>query len=210
MEEVKKNPKYDGMTISELESDVEKFHLSSREFQKEMFERLEYLRMTNRYKENLRYKTSSFWMYLEDRFTIRENTYRENVRAYSKFPEYTLEYGVGLVSKVNRVCGPMKVEKVMSEIRDMAANRKTPLSRGKMETIIKKHATPQIKKTITDWKAMYEAEKLAHDRTKEALKVAMKTVKERDEQIERLKVTAQKVTRIRKIFDEPTQRVASV
>jgi len=198
-----KNQKYDGINITELETKIDKLNTLSREHQKEMYERLEYLRFTNRYKENPRYKTSSFWLYLGDRFTIREGTYRDNVRVFTKFPEYVIQYGVGMIAKIDRICGGMRVEKVISEIQQEATNRKTPLSREKMETIIQKHlSTPKIKKEIVNWKAMYEHEKVIHDRTKEALRVAVKENKELREQIEKLKVTAQTVTTIRKLFNK--------
>jgi hypothetical protein len=202
-QEEKKVTKYDGVSITELETKIEKLHILSREHQKEMYECLEYLRTSYRYKENPHYKKSSFWAYLEDRFTIREGTYRENVRAFSKFPTYAIEYGVGMVAKIDRVCGGMKVDKVISEIQHEAAAHKTPMSRKNMETIIEKYRkTPKVKREITDWKAMYEHEKATHDKTKEALRVAMKKINELNEQIEKLKVTAQTVTSIRKLFDK--------
>lgn len=209
--EEKKVTKYDGIRIEELEAQIEKLHILSREHQKEMYECLEYLRHTGRYKENAHYKKSSFWVYLEDRFTMREGTYRENVRAFIKFPVYTIEYGVGMVAKIDRLCGGMRVDKVISEIQREAAARKTPMTRKNMEIIIQKNRkTPKIKREITDWKAMYEAEKSAHNKTKEALKIAVATVKELNDQIEKLKVTAQKVTRIKRITDEgPIQRMAT-
>jgi hypothetical protein len=208
MEEIKKNDKYDGINISELEAKIKKLYTLSRENQKEMYECLEYLRTTYRFKENPRYKKSSFWEYLEDNFTIRQGTYRENVRAFTKFPKYALEYGIGLVSKIDRVCGGMRVEKVISEIQQEGIAHKMPLSRAKMEAIIQKHwPIPKIKKEITDWKSMYENEKLAHDHTKEALQVAVKKVKELNEQIEKLKITAQVAITIRKMFDKPNSTI---
>ena len=213
MNETEKNQKYDGITISELEGKIEKLHILSREHQKEMYECLEYLRMTGRYKENPRYKKSSFWMYLEDRFTIREGSYRGNVRAFTKFPKYTLEYGVGMVSKIDRLCGGMKVDKVISEIQQEATSHKTPLSRDKMESIIQKYRSVKNKKEKPDWKTMYEHEKAAHETTKEALRFAMKKIKELNEQIEKLKVTAHTVTSIKRIFDKekyPIQHPSTV
>ncbi len=210
--EEKATGKYDGISITDLESKIEKLNSLSRENQKEMYECLDYLRMTGRYKENTTYKKASFWSYLEDRFTIREGTYRENVRAYTKFPEYAIEYGVGIVSKIDRLCGGVRVSKVLSEIQQEEKNRKTSLPRAKIESIIQKHrTTPKIKKEIVDWKSMYEHEKSTHENTKEALRVAMGKIKELNAQIEKLKVTAQKVTRIKKIFDErPTQHMATM
>ncbi len=211
--EEKKNPKYDGITITELEAKVEQFRTQSRENQKEMYECLEYLRLSNRFKENPRYKKATFWVYLEDRFTIRENTYRENMRAFSKFPEYSCEYGVGMVAKVDRECGGMRVEKVFSEIQREAAIHKTPLSRAKMGDIIQKNRlTRKIEKKITDWKSMYVHEKAAHDQTKAALRTAVRKVEELNEQIAKLRPAAQNIISIRELLnrqDKPVMRQAT-
>ncbi len=203
MEKTKKEPtKYDALSISDLEGKIEKMFTLSRESQKEMYEVLEYLRTSGRFKENTRYKKALFWEYLEDRFTIRQGTYRENVRAFVKFPSHAVEYGVGIVTKIDRVCGSKKIGKVMEEIAKEAATHKKPLNRASIESIIQKHrARRAIKKAITDWKAMYETEKAAHEKTKAALKVAMTAIKERDEQIEKLKNTAAKFNKVRTILD---------
>ncbi len=212
MEETKKNEKYDGIALVELETKIEKLRIESRESQREMYECLEYLRTSYRYKENTRYKKASFWQYLEDRFNIRQGTFRENVRSFTKFPQYSVEYGVGLVAKIDRICGGIKVDKVISEIKEEATSRKNGVPIDKIESIIQKNrSTKKIKKEITDWKAMYETERQAHDKTKEALKFAMGKIKELNEQVAKLKVTATKWSRIRDVFeDRPRERIATM
>jgi hypothetical protein len=203
MKETKKEPtKYDALSIGDLEGKVEKMFTLSRESQREMYEVLEYLRTSGRFKENHRYKKTSFWDYLEDRFTIRQGTYRENVRAFLKFPEYAVEYGVGIVTKIDRVCGSKKIGKVLDEITKEAATRKKSINRAFIEAIIQKHRiAPAITKTITDWRAMYEAERAAHDATKVNLKIAVAKVKELQEQVEKLKETAGVLDRVRVFID---------
>jgi hypothetical protein len=193
---------FDSLSIVELEKRVEQNHLLSREAQKEMYVMLEYLRTSNRYKENPRYKKSLFWEYLEDRFTIRQGTYRENARAFLKYPEYAVEYGVGLVTKIDRVCGKTKVDKVIGVIAKETATHKKPLDRTAIENIIQANrSTPRIEKVITDWKAMYEAERAGHEETKKALKVAVATVNELRQQVDMLKRTAETFGKVRDVLE---------
>lgn len=198
-EELKK--KYDAKSIGDLEASVERSFTLSKEHQREMYVCLEYLKMTSRFRENTRYKKATFWTYLSDRFTIREGTYRENVRAFCNYPDFAVEYGVGLVTHIGNACGSKKIAKVISEITKEEQVRKKPLNRANISGIISKHATVKIEKKITDWHAMYEHEKLAHETTKQSLKLALAQVKELTEQVEKLKVTAETVTSIRNLFD---------
>ncbi len=197
---VKVPTKYDALTIAELEGSVEKMFTLSRESQKEMYCVLEYLRTSNRFKENTRYKKSSFWEYLEDRFTIRQGTYRENVRAFVKFPDFAVEYGTGLVTAIEGKCGNLKTAKVIAEIIKEEAAHKKPLNRMAIQSIIDKHAKPRIEKVITDWKAMFESESARHEITKNNLKIALAEIKELHEQVEKLKATAQKFGEMRDLF----------
>ena len=204
----KKQPnKFDGISLTELEASIEKLHSMSRESQKEMYETLEYLRTSGRFRENYRYKKANFWTYLEDRFTIREGTYRENAIAFLKYPKPAIEYGVGLITKIGRVCGRANTAKVLSEIEKEGASRKAQLPRAKIENIIHKYAVVKPEKKIVDWKAMYEAESAAHAKTKDALRDAMKTIAELKEQVEKLKKTAEKVGMIKGIMDKQSMPV---
>lgn len=211
MEEKELEGKYSSICINDLEKKIDSLKTVSRESQKEMYECLEYLRMSNRFKENATYKNSSFWKYLDDRHGIREGTYRDHVRAYSKFDEYAVKYGIGLIAKIDRVCGGMAVEKVVSEIQKESESRKTPIPRAKIESIIHRfEKKPRRKKEAKpDWKNLYMTEKRAHDLTKTALKTAMERIKELNEQVAKLKVTAGKVSEIKKIFAEPARHAPS-
>lgn len=199
--------KYDGIPLQEIETKIESLYTSSRESQKEMYEMLDYLRMTKRFKENTVYSKSTFEDYLEDRFTIRMKTFRENVMAFSKHPEAAVSLGVGVVSKIRRLCGTTKTKKVIDEIQKAGENRKTPLPRANIETIIRKNADPKKleKRQHSDWKAMYEYELSMHEKTKESLRHAMARVKELEGQVERLKMTASMVTNIREIIGRQSE-----
>ena len=194
--------KYDKIVLAQLETRVVTLHSMSRESQKEMYEILEYLRVSVRFRENPVNKKSTFWQYLDDRFTILENTFRQNVRAFNKYPEASVKHGVGLVAKIGRQCGGPKTKAVLSEIKAADEKRKTPLTRANIETIIQKHAKPKIEKKITDWQSMYHRELAAHDQTKESLRVAVARVHELSDQVEKLKNTALVVSGIRDVFEK--------
>ena len=182
------NSKFDSMSIYELESSVETSSRLAKEHQLDMYSTLEYLRMTCRYKENAAYSKASFWRYLEDRFLIKEKAYRDNVRVYTKFPEHALTYGPGVISRIDRICGSTKVEKVVSEIKRAITSRKKEPSCDVIDNIIASNrSTRKIEKTITDWKAMYEHENVAHLATKQLLKEANETIKVLNAQVVRLK-----------------------
>jgi len=192
--------KYDVFTITDLESQVEQMFTLSRESQKEMYFVLEYLRTTNRYKENSRYKKSSFWEYIDDRFTIRQGTYRENVRAFVKFSDFAVEYGTGIVTSIVNKCGTAKTKRVITEIQKEEEVHKRPITRVAIQKIIDKHAKPRIEKVITDWKSMYEVECIRHEATKINLKIALSKIDELQDQVAKLKSTAQKFNQMRKVF----------
>jgi predicted nucleic acid-binding Zn-ribbon protein len=198
--------KYDKLSIGEIEERIEKSFLQSRQSQKEMYEMLYYLYTTKRFKENPRYKKVSFDTYLQDNFNIRMNTFRENVRAFTNYSDFAVEYGAGLVTKIANICGAKKISKVISEIEKEEKTHKNGLNRAVIENIIQKNATPKIEKQVTDWKAMYEAEAAAHEATKQALRVAVTKVKELQDQVRKLKVTAQGVIHTRE--HKPAMRPA--
>jgi hypothetical protein len=204
MEEEKKFGK---MNIGEIEGKIRKLSLMSKENQFEMYRYLEYLRMSERYKENPQYKKSSFWQYVQDMFNILQNTYRENVFAFFKFPEHTKQYGVGLITKIQRECGKLKVDTVIAEIKKEAELRKKPFPRNKIDEVILRYRSPDKKKPEkVDWKALYEHERIAHENTKKALKDAMMRIKELNEQIAKLKESAKKLHQIKTFIKEEIPR----
>jgi len=178
--------------IEEIEKHLADLKTLSNDAMLEFYTGLKYLEKSKRYKENKRYKAASFWDYIEDQFQIRQGTYRENVRAFVSYPAESKEYGVGLVSKVMRVCKAEDGKKVFKEIEAKQDKRKTPVRRDEIEKIIQEYAKeePKITKTTTDWRAMYEQEKIEHGRTRDALLLANKEIDELKKQVEKLKKSA--------------------
>lgn len=183
---------FNKMDINTLENMVTEYRDVYRNAQYKMIEILIYLEAKGRFKENKRYATSSFRQYLEDRFYIKFPYYQDMKYAHIKFPEETKEYGIGLVSKVVNKCGRIKARKVLDKISTKRAALKNEMPRYKIDQIIDENALPKIEKTITDWHAMYEAERVAHDKTKLNLREALDTINELRAQVEKLKIALKK------------------
>jgi hypothetical protein len=195
---------YEKMKIHELEQKAREHIATSKTSIVEATKILRYLEKTSRYKENTRYKNEMFKVYLEDQFGIRYGTYQERVRAL-QFEKEMGSYGVGLVAKIIRTCGNLGANRVFNDVRNLEETKKNPVSREKIDQIIEKHQDPKrmaiIKKDHTDWRAMYQAEANAHEETKMRLREANQRIKELEEQINKLKVTASIVPKIREIME---------
>jgi len=182
---------YEKMSITELEESVKGKNEASLSAKKEMVEILIYLKTTSRFKENKTYAKSSFNHYIEDRFNIRPKTFYEMQKAFTRHPDETLHYGIGVVARIQRECGQKNAGKVLDEMKK-TENKVKVLKRKKIDDIIKQHSTPRPVKVISDWKARYEIEFRDHEETKKQLAAAWLTIKEQDEQIEKLKATIEK------------------
>ena len=193
--------KYGGLDLFTLEEKALEKRNLSRENQKEFVEILIYLEATKRYKENKLYAKASFYVYIDDRFMLRQATYREMKRAYVKWPEAAIKHGVGLVSKIERKCGTLEMNKVLSEIEKVEEHK--PIKREVVEKIIHKHRDIEKEKKLIDrkdWKNLYIREVEQHNKTKEALAEAETKIQELEEQVQKLKQTASVVSRMRKII----------
>lgn len=192
--------KYDRKKINEIEKEIKTSNELSLEARKTAIFALRYLEVTGRYKENSVYRKSNFKEYLLGYFCIRETTYRESFRAFDKFDEATVKYGVGLISKVLRECGTQKEKQVIEEIQKADKALKAPIQKAKIETIIQKYAkpTPPAK---PGYKALYVAEVRSHERTKEQYTEALRELKEARKQIEKLKNTVMELRPVKDMMD---------
>jgi hypothetical protein len=199
------NP-FDKKSITELEEAVR----ASLSIQKnsiiEATKVLVYLRTTKRYKENKRYAKERFETYLEDLFSVRMGTFRDWMRALP-FEAEARTFGVGLVSKTLRLCGPVGTKKAFTEVARLEEVRKEKIiPREKIDQIIVKNQDPRRmaayqKKEATDWKAMYYKEATAHEATKKRLAEAREQIAELRAQVEKLKHTAEAFGEVRSIFE---------
>jgi len=179
--------KYGEKKINEVEKEVRESNELSLEARKTAIFALRYLEATVRYKENKVYGKSSFKNYLLGQFNIREATYRESLRAFTKFEEPTKKYGVGLIAKVSRECGAAKETQVIKEIVEKDKSLKTPIQKDQINQIIAKHAKP--KSQYKSYQALYNESQRDIERYKTIISDQKALIAEQAEQIERLKAT---------------------
>jgi len=201
-EELKK--RYDGKTITELETMAKSSHTAIRERQSDLVCVLYYLKASGRYKENRRYAKVTFWEYLEDVFSIRKNTFIQWANAVINWPDEVKKHGIGLVTKVASNCSATKRMQAFKAIDKLVSEtaKEGPALREKIENVINTYrAKPPIKKSITDWRAMYEREAHAHTATKGKLREAYAEIVQLKAQIDKLKDTAHAFGQVRSIFE---------
>ena len=166
--------------IGEIEQSIDNDHQTSFISQRQMIFALRYLKNTKRYKENPTYKNSAFETYLTDRFNMRWGTYKELEYAFVKLPAEAIIYGPGLITKISRICGRIKIKQVTDKIKNAAANLKQPIKRNKIESIIREYALPGKEKIPMlqkrDYEALYDREKRAHLETKDKLRAAYEQI----------------------------------
>ena len=188
---LKLKKKYDEKKIGEIENDVEHYKKHANSAEKSMVETLHYLETTERFKENQTYKDSKFDVYVKDRFCITPSTYHSLRIAFHNFRDEAVKYGAGVVAEVQKKCGAKKVKKVFDEIKAADKNPSKPITRKKMDVIVKQHTRSRPKKKPpeadpVDWKAKY-----AHEH--EMRLATEKELEKAKDQINRLKDTVRRL-----------------
>ena len=179
---------YDKRKIGEIEKEIKTKNELSLIARKDAVFALRYLELSGRWKENPTYKKSSFKEYLMGYYSIREGSYREQLRAFTKFEDEALKYGVGIIGKVLRDCGAKKEKLVVEEIKKADKALKNPIQRAKIDTIIKKYAKPKPA-AQPGYKSLYIAERRKNERLMENLTETRKENIKLKAQIEKLKAT---------------------
>lgn len=183
--------KYDGMSLSGIETDITLKKESSLKSRKEFIEGLYYLETTKRFRDDKKYKNSQFSTYIMDKFQLRITTYHKEKFAFLKFPEASEKHGPGLINKVKSRCGVGNVQKIIKEIET-----KPDISRENIEKLIEKNTTkerPELPKAPTYRELQFRVIELEAENKKLSDEVGKHL-----DQIERLKSTVGKLKQYEK------------
>jgi hypothetical protein len=153
---------YDNEPLLAIEQGCDEAKELSLENDRKRIQLLYYLERTNRFRENPQYKNATFDVYLRYRHGIRAHTYHERRIAFIAHEKEALTYGPGLVAKVRRECGPLKVSDVFSKIKPTNGH-------DKIEKIIQAHAKPKPDRVVVEKasKTEIELKKLVADQKNE-------------------------------------------
>ena len=173
--------KYDAKNIVEIEAEctghIDKYAKNRMNFILTLY----YLDRTNRYKDNPIYKNSTFESYIKSKFNLRYSTYDKERFAFISCPEATAKWGAGLIGKIKDKCGAGNVIEVINKIEAI----KNP-THERIDTVISQFAKKQKPNKVKMSARDYEHENARQGKT---IAEYIQIIKEKDEQVERLKLT---------------------
>jgi len=180
--------KYDGKSVDEILSECREDRKKALKGRRDLILKLFYFERTNRFREFKEWEKTTFEVFLEHEptfFNLRYGTYYDERIAFTAHEKYALIYGPAFVTRVRKLCGPLKVDTVFSKL-------KPDDSYEKKEKIIGIYAKPKKEKK-PKVNIPTEIEKVLRDEVNEQKKM----VDERDEQIKKLKAAVVKVKKER-------------
>ena len=181
--------KYKTMSISDLEMECQSCQGAEIAARKRFIEILGYLKITKRYRENVRFKQAAFGVYLEQKFYMSERKFNDEREAFNRYADRCQETSVATVVKIIKKVPVLDHYKVFDKIVRAKKKANGEISQYRVEKIIDQFTpTPKAKpkgKTIQE----YEAEIVD---LKARLMDAEATIKGQEEQIERLENTIAK------------------
>ena len=176
---------YDSKTILEIEGQIEGARETVYDAMVRQIEMLYYLDRTKRFRENKRYKDSTFETYIKGRFNITPNAYHEKRLALGWYPKESKDLGIGTVMRIHRDCEDR--DRVFGQIGKEQQARKTPLPQKKIEEIIQTHRRPKPARPQVAKPTKGEVERLRATIAEERA-----TIRLQASQIDTLKATVQK------------------
>lgn len=140
IEELKK--KYDTRSISQIENEAAHEKDLELKHQKSFIRALYYLDHTKRFRENPRFKNSSFDEYIKTMFDISPGWYKRLKIAFIGYPEQTEKFGPRTTYEIHDKCGPVRAAVAYKELETVPLKKATP---GFVEKVIAKHEKPELK-----------------------------------------------------------------
>ncbi len=186
IEQLKK--KYDGKSLKEVEKSLDGFNTKSHENRKAFIMGLYYLKCSTRYKEDKRYKTTSFENYALERHNIGDRRFRDELNAFVQHEPETKSLGVGMVIKIKKKCGAKKAPVVLKKIAAIEKEVKRPLDRQQINSVIWDNRKPGKEKKAKTGPTMAEF-KADLNSTRKELSTKYNIIKEQADQIGKLQKT---------------------
>jgi len=157
---------------------------------------LSHYKLSNRFKNNMKYRNSSFGEFLLHEFQIDEKKqYNVWCSAYMHYPEEAKKIGPTLVVDIKQRCGSTKVPQIVEKIKqkEEETGKVLPLkSNGNhpsIEKIIKPFLRPVPEKPKSTLRNDYKDSQKQLAQTKTVLTDTRKELDEREEQVNKLKKT---------------------
>ena len=185
-------PTYDNLPITRIMSMARESYDLYQEARKDFYSILKYLERTNRYKEDKRYKKSSFKTFISNEYGLDYARYQRTSIVMERFPDAVAEHGVGFVEKAYNKHGDINTPKVLETITRKQQSRKTPLRAEEKQKVVESYKpkqaspSPQPAKAEGNTKTNWVRE---HGKLYKQLEEERKARVEAEEQVVKLKET---------------------
>ena len=183
----------ENLSLDEIESKALSCQNSYLENREQFIFILNYLKTTNRFRENPRYKDSSFADYLSSKFHTTIGTFDSEKRSFLSFPKEVKRWDIGVVRETLNKVSPLKIPSVFAELDQKQAKSNKPLTLPQIKGTIKKYSRPYTVKQINaaeESKSTKETIKrlmLQHERDQATIAEQAKTILSLQGQLERAK-----------------------
>lgn len=183
--------KYGGKALKEVEAILTK-SMSEYQHNRQVFiEGLYWVRHTELFRQNPRYKRSTFDAYVFDNFHLTPATFRKELWAYIHYEKDAQRWGTKLISSILEKCGRAKVLSILSEINRDQKKKKNRLSRNDIQKIIDQNRKVKITEPLDLRPSRGTLEQLLEE-ARQTIKDQNRTIKEQAEQTGKLKAALRK------------------
>jgi len=192
MKDITNSDSLNGLTITQIETEVDNGLRAANKHLLGSIKRLYYLETTGRYKENERYKDSTFSEYLKFRYLMSTSLYHSRKVAVLGHPNEVEKHGEAVVSIVRRRCGVVPAKKVFQEIEEMPPEKRTPAAIEKVLSRYEKPSIPSRPSTIAGTRNENTRLRTELQEARQTIRSLELLLEERDKQIEKLVASVNK------------------
>lgn len=174
------NDMYGHMSLGEVEAIVDEAITWAVQYTAKGVGALFHLEQTQKFREDPRYKDSTFEDYLKYRFYMSYSKFRDLRISFNNYPREMLTYGPQVVAEVRKKCGALNAPKVFQEIQEGCNGLE------EIKATIEKYSTPA---PPLDRPATIKSYESDVEKFRRLFIESQETVVEQAEQIDKLKKT---------------------
>jgi len=134
----------DKLSIEEIEKRLKNLVKNLNQTRMELIMTLFYLESYSRYKENAFYSRESFKFYLKNFIRISSTMYEADKWAFAIFPKESQRWGPGIIIKIKNICGRLRTQKVILEMRKFEKEKRRPILNEEAEKIILRYKKDEV------------------------------------------------------------------
>jgi predicted nuclease with TOPRIM domain len=136
-EKIKKQ--FNGKKIGEIETEAGRHLKNSQHSRAEFIKVLYYLQRTRRFRENAKYKVSTFADYIQNEYNLTASVFEKEKWVYLHFEKEADIIGAGRVARIKQDCGNVRGKKVIKELLTLKKQKPKQFTLQKIDEVIEKN-----------------------------------------------------------------------